>query len=211
MLWCKIVKSDVLLLENPGVYEKYLQCKDKPDGDAIGRDVGRTFPKHEMFDGTNGQSALLSVLEAYSIHDPKVGYCQGMAFIAATFLSYMPQEQAFWHFVQVMQNEKHYISNVFMPGMPKVATLMHVFEKLLLKFLPDVSKHFTKEGLHCSMYASQWFITIYSYSFPFDLVTRVWDIFLHEGWKIVYRIAIALLKLTKSKYAHLTLIFIKYW
>jgi hypothetical protein len=40
----------------------------------------------------------------------------------------------------------------------------------------------------------QWFMTVYSNSFPFDLVTRVWDIFWYEGWKIMYRVALALLK-----------------
>jgi hypothetical protein len=30
--------------------------------------------------------------------------------------------------------------------------------------------------------------------FSFDLVTRVWDVFFHEGYKIVYRVALALVK-----------------
>jgi hypothetical protein len=43
-----------------------------------------------------------------------------------------------------------------------------------------------RPGLHCR------------YSFPFDLVTRAWDIFLAEGWKAVFRVAIAFLKLHES-------------
>ena len=44
------------------------------------------------------------------------------------------------------------------------------------------------------MYASQWFITLFSYSFPRDLVTRIWDIYFLEGEKILFRVALALLK-----------------
>ena len=45
-----------------------------------------------------------------------------------------------------------------------------------------------------SMYATEWFMTMFCRGFSFDLVTRVWDIFLFEGYKIVYRVGLALLK-----------------
>ena len=36
-------------------------------------------------------------------------------------------------------------------------------------------------------------MTLYCSQFPFAFVTRVWDAFLLEGWKPVYRAAVALL------------------
>ena len=42
---------------------------------------------------------------------------------------------------------------------------------------------------------------VYSRSFPFDVVVRIWDIFIAEGWTIVYQVALALLKLNESKIA----------
>lgn len=45
-----------------------------------------------------------------------------------------------------------------------------------------------------SMYASQWFITVFSYSFPFHLALRIWDVFLYEGVKVVFKVSLALLK-----------------
>ena len=42
-------------------------------------------------------------------------------------------------------------------------------------------------------------MTMFCRGFPFDLVTRVWDIFLFEGYKIVYRVALALLKVVEVK------------
>lgn len=35
--------------------------------------------------------------------------------------------------------------------------------------------------VHPTMYASQWFITLFSYSLPFDVVLRIWDIFFLEA------------------------------
>mmetsp|Transcript_2134 Transcript_2134/g.2653 ORF Transcript_2134/g.2653 Transcript_2134/m.2653 type:complete len:190 (-) Transcript_2134:236-805(-) len=43
-------------------------------------------------------------------------------------------------------------------------------------------------------FATSWYMTIFSSSFPFDLVTRVWDAFLAEGFKIIHRVALSLLK-----------------
>lgn len=46
--------------------------------------------------------------------------------------------------------------------------------------LPKLGDHFAQEMINPSMYASQWFITVFSYSFPFHLALRIWDVFLSE-------------------------------
>lgn len=43
------------------------------------------------------------------------------------------------------------------------------------------------------MYATQWFITLFSYSLPFDVVLRIWDVAMLEGTKAIFRVALALL------------------
>jgi hypothetical protein len=45
-------------------------------------------------------------------------------------------------------------------------------------------------------YATEWFLTMYTRGFSFDLAARVWEIFLNEGDKIVYRVGLAILKVT---------------
>lgn len=66
--------------------------------DDIRKDLHRQFPHHEMFSARegNGQQDLFNVLKAYSIHNPRDGYCQAQAPIAAILLMHMPAEQAFW-------------------------------------------------------------------------------------------------------------------
>jgi len=189
-----------MLQNNPGMYRELLHTKIAPCEETISRDIGRTFPKHHLFIDNNslGQSALMNVLKAYSVYDPDVGYCQGMGFLSAMFLSYMPEEQTFWHLVACLNNKKFGLSDIYRPGMPRVSKIMFTFDSLLATFLPKLAQHLEKEGLHPTMYSSQWFITLFSYSFRFEFVTRVWDIFLNEGWKIIYRVAVALMKMSES-------------
>ena len=49
------------------------------------------------------------------------------------------------------------------------------------------------------MYCAQWFITIFAYSLPFDLVLRIWDHFMLEGISVVFRVGLALLKSVKHQ------------
>lgn len=77
--------------------------------------------------------------------------------------------------------------------------VLHVAERLIHQHLPKLAKHFDRENVHVTMYATQWLLTQYTSSFKFDLVTRVWDTFLCEGWKAIYRVMLALLQQWQSQ------------
>lgn len=65
-------------------------------------------------------------------------------------------------------------------GLPLVQQYLFQFDHLMREHLPKVGEHFSQEMINPSMYASQWFITVFSYSFPFHLALRIWDVFLNE-------------------------------
>jgi len=79
-------------------------------------------------------------------------------------------------------------------GMSESLQVLYVAEKLIAQFNPKLYRHFEKEHVDTTMFASQWLITLYTSSFPFDIVVRVWDCFLMEGWKVIYRVMLALLE-----------------
>ena len=60
----------------------------------VEKDLPRTFPAHPLLDGV-GRDALRRVLLAYARYNPKVGYCQGLNFLAGLLLLLMPEESAF--------------------------------------------------------------------------------------------------------------------
>lgn len=72
--------------------------------------------------------------------------------------------------------------------------VLFVAEKLIHHYLPRLARHLDQEHIHVTMFATQWLLTLYTSSFKFDLVFRVWDAFLGEGWKVIYRIMLALLQ-----------------
>lgn len=200
-VWSHLAGSSQMLLNNPGAYHQLLQAAHVPCEETIARDIGRTFPRHSLFCDRSslGQCALMNVLKAYSLHDPEVGYCQGMGFLSAMFLCYMPEQQAFWLLVACLNHKRYGLADLYRPRMPKVPEVTFIFEGLFKQYMPQLSTHLENEGLHPTMYLTQWFLTLFTYNFPFEFVTRVWDAFLHEGWKVIYRVALALMKISQSK------------
>jgi len=183
--------------------------KNRKTWAAIEKDIPRTFPKHQMFcsqeESTNpndatssssgGRASLRRVLRAYSQYDSDVGYCQGMNFIAAMFLIFTSsEEEAFWLLVVVMNEEPYKLRELYGEDMSGTKEVLFIADKLMKQFVPKLTKHFDNEGIHNSMFVTQWFMTIFTSTFPFHLVSRVWDAFLVEGWKVIYRVMLVLLK-----------------
>jgi Rab-GTPase-TBC domain len=66
-----------------------------PTGNAHGDRIHRL----KILEDAGGQARLRRVLKAYSTYDREIGYCQGMNFIAAMFLTVVTEEKAFWMLV----------------------------------------------------------------------------------------------------------------
>lgn len=196
LVWQLISGSRDLLLMNPGVYEQLVIYETSASELDIIRDISRTFPSHVFFQQRHGpgQRSLYNVLKAYSVFDRDVGYVQGMGFLAGLLLLYMSEEDAFWLLVALLKGAVHApMEGLYLAGLPLVQQYLFIFERLVRELLPKLGEHFSEEMINPSMYASQWFITVFSYSFPFHLALRIWDVFLSEGVKIVFKVGLALL------------------
>ncbi|GMI03762.1 hypothetical protein TrVE_jg5423 [Triparma verrucosa] len=203
LVWNLLGDVPNLKSSNPGKYASLCESTHVPSQDirdTILRDINRTFPRHAMFaDEGTGQDCLRRVLIAYSLYDEEVGYCQGLGFITAMFLTYMPEEEAFWQLVGIMNHSPCNMRGLYEDGMPEAQKVLYIAEKITKKFFPRLSKHLGRQNCHISMYATQWFLTIFTNSFPFDLVVQVWDCFLSEGWKIVYRVMLTFMRYSAPK------------
>ncbi|XP_039854012.1 EVI5-like protein isoform X2 [Panicum virgatum] len=197
LVWQLISGSRDLLLMNPGVYETLVIYETSASELEIIRDISRTFPSHIFFQQRHGpgQRSLYNILKAYSVYDRDVGYVQGMGFLAGLLLLYMSEEDAFWLLVALLKGAVHApMEGLYQAGLPLVQQYLSQFEKLVIEHMPKLGQHFIEEMINPSMYASQWFITVFSYSFPFHLTLRVWDVFLYEGIKVVFQVGLALLR-----------------
>lgn len=52
-------------------------------------------------------------------------------------------------------------------------------------YVPDLFAHFYNLGVETHMYASQWFLTLFTAKFPLQMVYFIVDLFLSEVWLIL--------------------------
>ncbi|KAF8332648.1 RabGAP/TBC [Cantharellus anzutake] len=196
MVWQNMSASKDAELEQ--LYSTFLK-ESSPHEKAIMRDLGRTFPHHAFFmDGKGiGQENLFNVLKAYSLYDPEVGYCQGLAFIVAILLLNMPDEEAFCVFVRLMQS--YNLRSIYLPEMPGLQLRLYQFDRLVEELVPVLYVHFLRQGVKSSMYCSQWYLTMFSYRFPLQVVFRIFDHLFATGIEAIFGFSIVLLQSNEEK------------
>uniref|UniRef100_A0A2M4A727 Putative ecotropic viral integration site 5like protein n=1 Tax=Anopheles triannulatus TaxID=58253 RepID=A0A2M4A727_9DIPT len=178
-------------------YAEYIKATSACEK-VIRRDIARTYPEHEFFKeaGGGGQEALFNVIKAYSLHDREVGYCQGSGFIVGLLLMQMPEEEAFAVLVQIMQQYR--MRDMFKPSMAELGLCMYQLESIVQEQIPELHLHFQSQSFQTSMYASSWFLTLYTTALNLTLSCRIMDVFLSEGMEFIFKVAIALLTIGKE-------------
>lgn len=184
------------------VYEALVRAPIPAEtNDVIQRDLNRTLPTHCLFKDARsvGQQSLERVLHAYCVMDPEVGYCQGMGFIVGVLLLHMPEAHAFWMFTQMMQGKQYAMRQLYINGFPLLQQFFVILRQLCRALMPVLSRHFEDEGVDVAFFASQWFLTLFAYQFPVQFVAKLWDVFLAEGWQIVFRVSICMLQMSEGQ------------
>lgn len=165
---------------------------------AIKLDVSRTFPGLCVFQ-KNGplHESLNSVLAAYCVLQPDIGYLQGMSFIAAIFTLNMDENDAFICFANLIDNPCH--TAAFTLNQFKMNIYYRIFMTILSHNLPKIFTHFLSSGLSPDFYLLDWIYTIYAKAMPLDVVCRIWDIFIRDGDEFLFKTAIGILHLYQEQ------------
>ncbi|XP_028307218.1 TBC1 domain family member 2B isoform X2 [Gouania willdenowi] len=190
----------------PDYYETLLNVawdKPNPASKQIELDLLRTLPnnKHYASPSAAGIQKLRNVLIAFSWRNPDIGYCQGLNRLAAIALLYLDQEDAFWSLVAIVE--------VFMPRDYYTKTLLgsqvdqRVFKDLMSEKLPRLHAHFELHKVDFSLITFNWFLVVFVDSLVSDILFKIWDAFLFEGPKIIFRFALALFKYKEEEFLKL--------
>ncbi|KAF2114643.1 GTPase-activating protein-like protein GYP5 [Lophiotrema nucula] len=146
---------------------------------TIKRDLGARTSYSKFTQSQDLQEGLFGICKAYALYDEAVGYAQGMNFIAMPLLFNMPAEEAFSLFVTLMS--KYNLRDMFVQDMPGLHLHLYQFERLLEDFEPALYCHLHRREVKPQLYATQWFLTLFAYRFPLQLVLRIYDLILSEG------------------------------
>ncbi|KAL4837133.1 hypothetical protein H8958_014942, partial [Nasalis larvatus] len=150
-VWSVLLNIQEVKSKNPRTY-KVMKEKGKRSSEHIHQidvDVSGTLRNHIFFRDRYGakQRELFYILLAYSEYNPEVGYCRDLSPIAASFLLYLPEEDAFWALAQLLASEKHSLQGFHSPNGGTVQGLQDHQEHVVPMSQPKTMWHLDKEGI----------------------------------------------------------------
>lgn len=104
----------------------------------------------------------------------------------------MPEEEAFCLLVRLMN--QYQLRDLFIQDMPGLHKHLYLFERLLEDLEPALYCHLHRRGISPHLYATQWFLTLFAYRFPLQLVLRIYDLIFSEGLSAILRFGIVLMQ-----------------
>jgi len=160
-------------------------------------DLPRTFPTLAFFDeGGPLHEDCARILEAYTFFRPDIGYVQGMSYLAAMLLLYLPSYQAFVGLCNLLNTPS--VLGLYRLEPQAVACRARVFEQLCFQQLPAVARCIQSVGMTPEMFLIDWFLTIFAKCLTVDVASVVWDLFLLDGEVVLYCTAIAILRILED-------------
>ena len=221
--WFFYAGGDAYLEKHAGLYTSLVSRSEdelaSADKESIERDLHRTFPDNIHFKPdlrSSGSSAaelpLLSslrhVLRAYALHNPRIGYCQSLNFLAGLLLLFLPEEKAFWML--------HIITTVYLPGTHELSlegtnvdlwilmlalksTLPHIWAKVGAAGGSSDDIDGSARLPPISLCTTSWFMSLFIGTLPIETVLRVWDVLLYEGSRTLFRVALTIFKLGEQR------------
>eukprot|EP01126_Amoeba_proteus_P063944 TRINITY_DN8888_c0_g1_i2.p1 TRINITY_DN8888_c0_g1~~TRINITY_DN8888_c0_g1_i2.p1 ORF type:complete len:952 (+),score=232.86 TRINITY_DN8888_c0_g1_i2:49-2904(+) len=168
--------------------------------EEIERDLTRSLPRHPYYRAGKGCGVmkLRNVLRTFATHAPHIGYCQAMNIVAATFLLYMDEEEAFWLLSAICED---IVPDYYSEGLQLIGSIvdLQIFVKLVRIYLPKLETHLEKIGLPVETISLPWFMCFFIGYIPWTVSLRVIDLVLGFGTNILFQVGLAVLDLCQSK------------
>lgn len=115
----------------------------------------------------------------------------------AFFLFQMPEEEAFCVLVALMYD--YGLRDLYKDGFEMLYLHLYQLNRLMKDQMPKLYDHFEQNGIETHMFASQWFLTLFTARFPLYFVFHVLDVFLLDGMQILFQVALTLLNEFESE------------
>ncbi|RRT43869.1 hypothetical protein B296_00045469 [Ensete ventricosum] len=116
---------------------------------------------------------LVAVLEAYALHDPEIGYCQGMSDLLSPILAVMEvDDEAFWCFVGFMKRAR----DNFRVDQAGIRRQLQVVSKLIRLHDADLYQHLEKLQAEDCAFAYRMVLVALRRELTFGQTLWLWEV-----------------------------------
>jgi hypothetical protein len=95
-----------------------------------------------------------------------------------------------------------YFDHIYRKGLPGLLRLLALFDQLVEQQIPVVGAAFKAANVTANTFANKWFLTLFGCVLPLPTVLRIWDMFVCDGWEVIMRLGLAVLKHSERTYIY---------
>lgn len=121
-----------------------------------------------------------------------------MNLIASTLLLvHANEEEAFWILVCII--EKLLPAEFFSPSLLVSRACPMVLLDYVQETMPKLYLHLLDQGVDLPAISFSWFLSLFTDCLPVETLFRVWDVFFVDGMDVLFRVALAILKINEAE------------
>ena len=122
---------------------------------------------------------------------PKLGYIQGFNYIVKNmFMTGFTENEAAKYLCFLIAETK--FGEVFGKNMQGLRELSYALKVYLYNYVPAVYQHLQNCDVEPEIFATSWFVTLFSEDLPPQIVNKLWHLFTLMGWKIFIQFGISI-------------------
>ncbi|XP_006635514.2 TBC1 domain family member 24-like [Lepisosteus oculatus] len=145
-----------------------------------------------------GVNSVRKILLCIAAHFPDITHCPVLPALVSLLLHFSEDEAECFHsvcrLIAYNDPDKRYIDQTFLAHRASCMT----FRDLANKYCHGAHKLIATSNQSLFDIYSDWIMWIFGAGLPFEYAIRVLDVFLLEGYKVLYRVALVLLSLYKG-------------
>ena len=162
----------------------------------INKDINRTFYVDKFKEG-NGKEMLDNILTLVAFIKPEIGYCQGMNFIVGALINLIDDEETcFWIFFHFLENIG--LKDLYLQNMPEYLIKLYQLNYFIKEYFPKMHHHLKTNSINLDIFFSKWILTIFSNFLSFETLYNIWDIFMLDKWKAIFKFSIIIASYMKD-------------
>ena len=152
----------------------------------------------------NIMTDLYKIIRVFYLYRPDIIYNENILILSMMFL--LNGENCYNCFVNLINFIfTNYIGKFILKDKFFISNFEIFFIQTLKKYCPKVENHFTNFEITPSLYLCDWFENLFCKVLNYDIVIRIWDLFLLKGEYIIFQTAIAIIILQEENLLNLTI------
>ena len=180
-------------------YKELLEVYNEKYDNEIKKDLTRTLPENNSFKyGNTNYNKLYHLLTAYVNYNPKIGYAQGLNFLAAYLIYLFDKEEDEFIIFDGLINKFKYDKLLGVNN--ELIIKLETINNFIKKNCYNVYKYLEEMHLTHEFFTTNWMITLFSYSMDNNkYLYYLWEFLIIYNWKFLKCFIVALLNIYENK------------